>query len=81
MTYILVATEYVTKWVEAETLPMEIENTIIHFIFQIFVRYGLPREIIIDGGPQFVGHKIVATLKNHHILHRITSPYHPRAIG
>ena len=79
--YILVATEYVTKWVEAEALPRETEDTIIHFLFQIFVRYGFPKEIIIDGGPQFIGHKIASTLKNHRIMHRITSPYHPQENG
>jgi len=78
-TYILVATEYVTKWVEVEALPRATEDTVIHFLFQFFMRYGLPKEIITDGGPQFVGHKIAATLKNHHILHRITSSYHPQA--
>ena len=66
---------------EARALPRATEETIINFLFQIFVRYGLPREIIIDGGPQFVGHKIAATLKNHHIMHKITSPYHPQANG
>ena len=34
-----------------------------------------------DGGPQFIGHKLVATLKNYHIMHKITTPYHPRANG
>eukprot|EP00253_Pinus_taeda_P012043 PITA_12043 len=43
-TYILVATEYVTKWVEAEALPRATEDSVIHFIFQLFLRYGLPRE-------------------------------------
>ena len=66
--YIFVAVDYVTKWVEGEALPRATEDLVIHFIFQIFVRYGLPREIIMDGGPQFVGHKIAATLKK--------SPYH-----
>lgn len=33
------------------------------------------------GGAQFVGHKIAATLKNHHIIHIITSSYHPQANG
>ena len=28
-----------------------------------------------------MGHKIIATLKNHHILHRITSPYYRQANG
>lgn len=66
-TYILVATEYITKWVEAEALPRATEDFVIQFMFHIFMRYGLPRDIITDGGPQFVGNKIAATLKNYHI--------------
>eukprot|EP00253_Pinus_taeda_P009259 PITA_09259 len=51
--YILVATEYVTKWVEAKALPRATEDSVIQFLFHIFVLYGLPRDIIIDGGPRF----------------------------
>jgi len=32
-TYILVATEYVAKWVEAEVLPRATEDSVIHFLF------------------------------------------------
>jgi hypothetical protein len=42
--------DYMTKWVEKEALPNAIEEVIIKFIFKLFVRYGLPREVIIDGG-------------------------------
>ena len=80
-TYILVATEYVTRWVEAEALSKAIEDSVIQFLFQIFVRYGLPRDIIIDGGPQFVGNKLTKTLQNYHVQHKITTPYHPQANG
>ena len=76
-TYILVATEYVTKWVEAEALPRETEDFVIQFLFHIFIRYGLPRDIITNGGPQFAGNKIAATLKKYHIQHKITTSYHP----
>jgi len=48
--YILVAMEYVTKWVEAVALPRATKETVIIFLFEIFVLYGLPREIITDGG-------------------------------
>ena len=53
----------------------------IQFLFQFFVRYGLPRDIITDGGPQFVGNKLAETLQNYHIQHKITTPYHPKANG
>eukprot|EP00253_Pinus_taeda_P031699 PITA_31699 len=80
-TYILVATEYVTKWVEVEALPRATEDSVIQFLLHLFVRYGLPREVITDGGPQFVGHKLAATLNNYHVQHKITTPYHPQANG
>eukprot|EP00253_Pinus_taeda_P016620 PITA_16620 len=78
-TYILVATDYVTKWVEAESLPKATEDSVIQFLFHLFVRYGLPREFITDGGPQFAGNKLAATLNNYHVQHKITIPYHPQA--
>ena len=80
-TYILVATDYVTKWVEAESLARATEDSVIQFLFHLFVRYGLPREVITDGGPQFVGNKLAATFNNYHIQHKITTRYHPQANG
>jgi hypothetical protein len=77
--YILVAMDYMTKWVEAEALPNAKEEVVIKFIFKLFVQYGIPREIITDGGSQFTGHRITTTLENYHIKHRVTSPYHPQA--
>jgi len=62
-----VATEYVTKWVEVEALPRATEDSVIQFLFHIFVHYGLPRDIITNGGLQFAGNKIDATLKNYHV--------------
>jgi transposase InsO family protein len=79
--YILVATEYMTKWVEAEALPNATEEVVIKFLFKLFICYGLPGEVIIDGGSQFTAHRITTTLDNYHIKHIITSPYHPQANG
>jgi hypothetical protein len=74
--YILVTTNYMTKWVEAIVFPNATEEAVIKFLFELFVHYGLPREVIIDRGSQFTTHKITTTLRNYHIKHRVTSPYH-----
>jgi hypothetical protein len=48
--YILVSIDYMMKWVEAVALQNETEEEDIKFIFELFVHYGLPREVITDGG-------------------------------
>jgi transposase InsO family protein len=47
----------------------------------IFVRFGVPRELITDGGPSFTSHKHEFLLSKYHVLHRIASPYHPQGNG
>ena len=68
------AIDYMTNWVEAEALPNAIEEVVIKFIFKLFVCYGLPREVITDGGSQFTAHRITTTMDYYHIKNRITSP-------
>ena len=51
--YILVSIDYETKWAEAKDLPNETEKFIVDFLFEdIFVRFGVPREIVPDQGTQ-----------------------------
>lgn len=52
--YILVCTDYVTKWVEVKAVTKATKNTVVTFLFEeIFVRYGVPRQIVTDQGAQF----------------------------
>jgi len=67
--------------VEVVDSPRATEEAMINFLFWLFVQYDLPLEVVTDGEGQFVGHKITATLRNHHITHRITSLYHPKVNG
>ncbi|KAL0291435.1 UNVERIFIED_CONTAM: Retrovirus-related Pol polyprotein from transposon opus [Sesamum radiatum] len=51
--YILVAVDYVSKWVEAIGTPTNDGRVVLKFIKKfIFTRYGTPRAIISDGGQQ-----------------------------
>ena len=61
--YILVCTNYMTKWVEAMDLVKANDQAMIDFMYgEIFTRFGVPREVVINGGPQFVSHKFEAFL-------------------
>ncbi|XP_049381251.1 uncharacterized protein LOC125845761 [Solanum stenotomum] len=52
--YILVAMDYVSKWVEAVALPINEGKSVVHFLkCYIFARFGTPRAIISDGGSHF----------------------------
>jgi hypothetical protein len=71
-----------TKWVEAKELHRATEEAVIDFLFEdIFIRFGVPRELVTDGGPPFTSHGFKATLQKYHIQHRMTIAYHPQANG
>ena len=75
----MVCTDYVTKWVEAKALTRATKQAISDFLFEdIFVHFGIPREIVTDGGPQFTSHLIKKLVEKYGIHHRITSLYHPQ---
>ncbi|KAL5549093.1 hypothetical protein UlMin_004324 [Ulmus minor] len=52
--YILVAVDYVSKWVEAIACKMNDHKVVVKFLKEnIFSRFGTPRAIISDGGKHF----------------------------
>ena len=80
--YILVCTDYVTKWAEAKALVRATEHTVVNFLFEeIFVRYGVPREIVTDQGAQFTSKLMKDITDKYQIKHRKSTPYHPQANG
>ena len=52
--YILLAVDYVSKWVEATACPKNDANTVVGFLQRnTLSRFGTPRTIISDGGSHF----------------------------
>ena len=50
--YILVCTDYMKKWVDAVDLVKANDQAVIDFLYrEIFTCFGVPKEIITDGGP------------------------------
>ncbi|KAK1558032.1 hypothetical protein QYE76_018749, partial [Lolium multiflorum] len=81
-THILVAVDYVTKWVEAiPTKSADGETSIKMLLDVIFPRFGVPRYIMTDGGSHFIHGGFRKTLAKYGINHRIASAYHPQTSG
>jgi hypothetical protein len=77
--YILVAVNYVSKWVEA--LPCKnADNINSKRMFEeiIFPRFGVPKIVISDGGSHFIDKHFEQYLSRHGIRDNVTTPYHPQ---
>ncbi|KAH9745636.1 hypothetical protein KPL70_004147 [Citrus sinensis] len=80
--YILVAVDYVSKWVEAIPCRTNDHKVVIGFLkSNIVSRFGFPRAIISDGGAHFCSKAFKALLTKYSITHKVVTPYHPQTSG
>ncbi|KAM3011138.1 hypothetical protein FF2_029878 [Malus domestica] len=80
--YILVAVDYVSKWVEAIATRTNDHKAVLNFLKNdIFCRFGTPRAIISDGGSHFCNKPFESLMKKYNINHKVSTPYHPQTSG
>ncbi|CAN6712678.1 unnamed protein product [Malus baccata var. baccata] len=80
--YILLAVDYVSKWVEAKATRTNDSKVVAYFIrTNIFARFGMPRVIISDEGSHFCNRTIEALLRKYNVNHKVSTPYHPQTNG
>ncbi|XP_073290115.1 uncharacterized protein [Primulina huaijiensis] len=80
--YILVAVDYVSKWVEAEAYATNDAQVVLKFLKKnIFNRFGTPQAIINDGGTHFCNKLFEKLLSKYGVTHKISTPYHPQMSG
>ena len=80
--YILVAVDYVSKWVEVVTLPANDTKVVVKFLItNIFVWFKVPWALISDEGIHFVNHLMENLLRKCNVKHKIPTPYHPQTSG
>ena len=80
--YILLAVDYVSKWVEAISTPTNDAKVVLKFLKNnIFNRFGSPRDIISDEGTHFCNKLFDALLLKYGVKHITTLAYHPQKNG
>jgi len=80
--YILVAVDYVSKWVEAIASPTN-DSRVVAKLFKkiIFPRFGVPKVLISDNGSHFIEQILETLLKKYGVHHKYGLGYHPQTSG
>jgi len=82
MKYIVVATEYLTKWAEAKAVKTDTAEHAATFMYEnIISRFGVPKILVSDRGTHFLNDLIREMTEKFKIDHRKTTPYHPQTNG
>ena len=80
--YILVAIDYMSRWVEALSVARVNEKTVTRFVYtHICCRFGTPLEIVSDNGPGFRKGLLTEVCEELNISHRHSTPYYPQSNG
>ncbi|GKU88551.1 hypothetical protein SLEP1_g2801 [Rubroshorea leprosula] len=80
--FLVVAVNYFTKWIEAKPLSTTMERKIEEFLFNsILCRFGIPKRIIADNGPQFRAAALRSFCNDYGIELALTSVYTPQSNG
>nr|GEU78083.1 reverse transcriptase domain-containing protein [Tanacetum cinerariifolium] len=79
--YILVAIDYLSKWVEAKALPTNDARVVVKFLKSLFARFGTLRDIISDRGTHFCNDKFAKVMSKYGVTYRLATAYHPQTSG
>ncbi|KAI5338915.1 hypothetical protein L3X38_018187 [Prunus dulcis] len=78
----IVATDYFTKWIEAEALSSTKEADVERFIWRnIICRFACPQSLVTDNGSQFIGKQITAFFAKYKIKQHLSTPRYPQGNG
>ncbi|KAD7476986.1 hypothetical protein E3N88_00122 [Mikania micrantha] len=76
--YILVAVDYVSKWVEAQPCPTNYVRVVVRFLKKLFARFGTPKALISDRGTHFCNKQMEKALQRYGVTHGLATAYHPQ---
>ncbi|RDX65693.1 hypothetical protein CR513_55623, partial [Mucuna pruriens] len=75
--YILLAVDYISRWVEAIATRTNDAKVVVDFLkSNIFCRFGVPKALISDQGSHFCNRAMASLLQKYGVAHRIAITYH-----
>jgi hypothetical protein len=77
----LVLKDVHTGWIEAGLSKTSTSSMTVRMIRSWFARFGLPKVVVTDNGPQFCSEEFKGFLEENGIRHITSPPYHPRSNG
>ncbi|KAJ0173950.1 hypothetical protein K1T71_010096 [Dendrolimus kikuchii] len=77
----LVIVDATSKWIEIFNVHSTSARYTIDKLCELFSRWGLPKQIVSDNGPQFACKEFKDFTKSNGIEHIFTAPYHPASNG
>nr|GEV79979.1 reverse transcriptase domain-containing protein [Tanacetum cinerariifolium] len=79
--YILVAVDYISKWVEANAIPTNDAKVVVKFLKSLFSWFGTPKAIISDRVTHFYNDQFAKVMSKYGVTHRLSTAYHPQTSG
>nr|GEV63128.1 reverse transcriptase domain-containing protein [Tanacetum cinerariifolium] len=79
--YILLAVDYLSKWVEAKALPTNNARVVVKFLKSLFSRFGTPHAIISYRGTHFCNDQFAKVMLKYGVTHRLSTACYPQTSG
>jgi IS30 family transposase len=80
--FVLVATDYFTKWTKVVSLKNMTHKEVIHFISEYIIhRFSIPQTLTMDQGLSFMSHQVREFDESLKIKLLTSSPYYAQANG
>nr|GEZ03577.1 reverse transcriptase domain-containing protein [Tanacetum cinerariifolium] len=79
--YILVAADYVSKWVEAQAMPTNDARVVVKFLKGLFSRFKVPKALISDRGTHFCNSQLEKALQKYGVTHKMSTAFHHQTNG
>ena len=77
----MVVTDAHSKWPEIVLMRNTTTTQTVITLRDMFARYGIPRQLVSDNGPQFISDEFREFMAANGVKHILSSPYHPSTNG